>query len=338
MGKITRDVAAGVSTARRNLLKAGALAGATGLIPAFLSDTLAFAQGAKYQIGVSFPTLQEERWQKDYKFFEKAGKETPGLELIMQVANNDADKQFSQIENMMTQGVKAIIVGAVDTGGIAPVINKAHDRGIIVVAYARLIHNAHLDLITLFNQYQDQELAVKYALSLAPKGNYVLLAPDRTTQPEATLFEKAWHDNLQPYVNSGAIKIVLDQYNKNWAPEEGMANMENALTKAKNDVSAVLCANDGIAGGAIQALTQAGLAGKVVVTGNDSDLLALKRIIAGTQSSTIFYNTDVIDQATLDATINLLKGQKIDTNGTFNNGLMDVPALQLPINSSPRPI
>lgn len=285
--------------------------------------------GGKMKIGVALPTLQEERWQNDKAFFEEEAANMGNVELLMQIADNDSDKQFSQIENLISQGIEALIVGAVDTSAIGPVVDRCHDEGIKVVAYCRLVQNAHLDLLTLFDQYQVQEQSVKYALERAPKGNYVLLNADETTLPEAEKYKEAWYDYLQPYIDKGEITVVMDQYTQNWAANVAMANMENALAKTGNDVAAVLCANDGIAGGAIQALEAQGLAGKVVVTGHDADVTALKRIIAGTQSSTIFYNTHTQVTETLKAAVALANGESVETTGTYNNGKMDVPALEL---------
>ena len=285
--------------------------------------------GSTIKIGVALPTLQEERWQNDKAFFEEEAKKLDGVELLMQIADNDSDKQFSQIENLISQGIDALIVGAVDTAAIGQVVDRCQDEGIKVVAYCRLIQNANLDLLTLFDQYQVQEQSVKYALEHAPKGNYVLLNADETTLPEAEKYKEAWYDYLQPYIDKGDITVVMDQYTQNWAANIAMANMENALAKTGNDIAAVLCANDGIAGGAIQALEAQGLAGKVVVTGHDADVTALKRIVAGTQSSTIFYNTRTQVIESLKAAVALVSGQSVKTTGTYNNGKMDVPALEL---------
>jgi D-xylose transport system substrate-binding protein len=285
--------------------------------------------GEKYKVGVAFPTLQEERWQNDKRFFEEEVAKMGNIEIFLQVADNDSDKQFAQIENLITQGIDVLIVGAVDTSAIAPVISRCKDDGIYVVAYCRLIQNAPLDLITLFDQYQNQQLAIQYALSKAPAGNYILLNGDQTTLPEAEKFEQAWHDNLDPFVTKGDIAIVMEQYTKNWASEVAMANTENALVRADNKIAAVICANDGIAGGAIQALEAKGLAGNTVVTGNDADITALKRIVKGIQSGTVFYNTRDQVRATLDSAVMLIEGKKIPVTGSYNNKKMDVPALEL---------
>jgi D-xylose transport system substrate-binding protein len=291
------------------------------------------AENKNWKIGVSLPTLQEERWQNDNRYFREEADKLRNIQLFIQVADNSADKQFSQIENLMTQGIDALIVGAVDTFAIGPVIERAHRAGIKIIAYSRIIQNATVDVLILFDPYQVQDKSIKLALSLVPKGNYVLLAGDQTTLPEAVEYRRAWYDNLNPYINRGDIKVILDQFNENWAPEKGLANTENALVMANNNISAVICANDGIAGGAIQALGAKNLEGKVVVTGNDADINGLKRIIEGTQTSTILQNTRNQVRISLETALKLLNNEKIDNAAlTFNNGKIDIPAVAIDVD------
>jgi D-xylose transport system substrate-binding protein len=93
---------------------------------------------------------------------------------------------------------------------------------------------------------------------------------------------------LKPLIDRGDIHIVADQWARDWLASEALRHTENALTQANNNVVAVVVSNDGTAGGAIQALEEQKLAGKVLVSGQDADLAALQRIVAGTQSMTVY--------------------------------------------------
>ena len=108
------------------------------------------------------------------------------------------------------------------------------------------------------------------------------------TDNNALLFRKGQMNVIQPLVDKGAIKIISDQWAKDWQAVEALKIMENALTRSNNQVDAVVASNDGVAGGAIQALAEQKLAGKVLVSGQDAELVACQRIVAGTQSMTVY--------------------------------------------------
>ena len=93
---------------------------------------------------------------------------------------------------------------------------------------------------------------------------------------------------LKPAVDRGDVKIVADQYAKEWQASEALNIVENALTRTNNQVDAIVASNDGTARGAVQALEGQHLAGKVLVSGQDADLASLKLIVEGKQTMTIY--------------------------------------------------
>jgi D-xylose transport system substrate-binding protein len=161
-----------------------------------------------------------------------------------------------------------------------------------------------------------------------PKGNYLVLAGSPTDN-NAKLFREGAMKYIQPLVDKGDIKVVHDEWVKDWQPSEAMKIAENALTANKNDIQAVLAPNDGTAGGVIQALAAQGLAGKVPVTGQDAELAAAKRIVEGIQSMTVFKDTRELGKAAIAAAIKMAKGESIESNGKVNNNKIDVPSLLL---------
>jgi D-xylose transport system substrate-binding protein len=135
---------------------------------------------------------------------------------------------------------------------------------------------------------------------------------------------------IQRGVDRGDIKVVTDQWARDWQPIEALKIMENALTRANNKVDAVVVSNDGTAGGAIQALAEQKLAGKVLVTGQDADLAACQRIAAGTQSMTVYKPIRLL--AGKAAEVAMLLGRKQpagDATRTVSNGKKDVPSILL---------
>ena len=149
------------------------------------------------------------------------------------------------------------------------------------------------------------------------------------TDNNAKMFRDGQMRVLQPYVDRGDIKIVADQWARDWLPEEAMKHTENALTVSADKVAAVLASNDATAGGAVQALTRAGMASKVLVSGQDADLAGLQRIVEGTQSMTVYKPVSVLAVRAAEASIAIGKGEAVPTDRTVNNGKRDVRSILL---------
>lgn len=267
-------------------------------------------------IGIALPTSQEEIWTVHSENLQKCAEEL-GYETIVQVANGDTDKQFSQVENMMTTGIDVLILAACDPGAASNLVKSADEEGVPVVGYDRVWAGDPYSLYLTFDNVAVGRQIAQYAVDRAPTGNYTLLGGDMVNQPATNEIHQGWMEILQPYVDSGDITIVSDQNCKNWASDEGLAHMENALTASGNQMVAVLCANDGIAGGAIQALESAGLAGSTVVGGQDSEVAAAQRIVAGTQSMTLYKDSYELAMAAVEAAGKLAKGENVEVTGDY---------------------
>ena len=193
------------------------------------------------------------------------------IDLLVQSAEDDPQKQIAQAENLISQGVKVLIVQALDSEGTGSIIGPAHKAGVKVIAYDRQVRNGDLDYYITFDSVKVGEVEAKFVVSKAPKGNYIWLGGG----PEdfnAHLVHQGQENILKPLVDKGDIKIVLSQWVNGWDPELAMRHTENGLTLAKNDIQGVVASNDGTAGGAIQALEAQGLAGKVAIAGQDADI------------------------------------------------------------------
>lgn len=275
-------------------------------------------------IGVSIPTQREERWIRDvHKLREEAA--ARGLELKLQISDNDAARQLAQCENLLAQGINALILAPHDAPAASVIVEKAHRAGVPVISYDRLITNASVDLYISFDNVKVGEIQGKYITSLVPKGKYIVLA-GAPTDNNATLFRRGAMNIIQPLADKGDIKIVMDQAVLDWQPANAMKLAENALTANANKIDAVLAPNDGTAGGVIQALAAQNLAGKVPVTGQDAELSAAQRIVEGLQTMTVFKDTRMLATDAIIAAEKLAKHLPPDVNDKVNNGLMDVPS------------
>ncbi|MCU6733551.1 substrate-binding domain-containing protein [Diplocloster agilis] len=289
--------------------------------------------GDKYKIGVCFPTSMNEFWQYDVKMMNEVAEEHSDVEILLQVADDDADTQFSQVENLITQGIDALIICPVDTAAIGPALDACHEQGIYVVSLRRIAQDCWIDAISLFDQYQKGYQSAAAAFEAAPKGNYVLLNGDISSLPDVEEFKAAWYDVLQDAIDAGDVNVVLEQYCTSWSSDQGLMHTENALSLTNNKIDAIICANDDIAAGAISALEQAGLAGDVIITGADANLSALKYIMDGKQYSTIWQDSKSQHEQCVDLALKLMKGEALgDSDTSYNNGKMDIPAYKLEID------
>jgi D-xylose transport system substrate-binding protein len=279
------------------------------------------------RIGFSMDTLKEERWQRDKRLVEQRAGEI-GAVLDVQVANGDDAVQTQQADNMLTKGLDVLIVAPHNGEIAASIVEAAHRKGVPVIAYDRLIRNCDVDLYISHQVERMGEMQAEYALKHVPKGNYVLIGGS-PTDFNAILLHNGQMRILKPAIDRGDIKVISDQYAREWKAEEALRLTEDALTKTGNKIDAIVCSNDGTAGGAVSALEAAGLAGKVLVTGQDAQKDAVQRIVKGTQSMTIYKQIQPLAFGAVDAAVKLARKQPVETHDKINNGKKDVPAILL---------
>jgi len=284
-------------------------------------------QSGAVRIGFSMDTLKEERWQRDKRLVEQRAKEV-GAVLDVQVANGDDAVQTKQAENMLTKGVDVLIVAPHNGEIAASIVEAAHRKGVPVIAYDRLIRNSDVDLYISHQVERMGEMQAEYALKRVPKGNYVLIGGS-PTDFNALLLRKGQMNILEPAIDRGDIKIISEQFAREWKAEEALRITEDALTRTGKKIHAIVASNDGTAGGAISALEAAGLAGKVLVTGQDAQKDAVQRIVKGTQTMTVYKSIQPLAFGAVDAAIKLARNEKVETSETINNGKIDVPAILL---------
>lgn len=281
-----------------------------------------FAKTVK--IGMVIDDLRLERWQKDRDIFvEKA--EKLGAKIYVQSANGNEQTQISQIENMISRGVDVLVIIPTNGEVLSNVIKEAKIDGIKVLAYDRLINNADLDFYLSFDNEKVGEMQAKSMLSSKPSGRYFLMG-GAPTDNNAKLFRQGQMNILQPKIDSGDITVVGDQWVNAWLAENALKIMENALTANNNNIDVVVASNDSTAGGAIQALEAQGLAGKVFISGQDADLAAIRRIIAGTQTMTVYKPIVALAQRAAEIAVTLGNGDSPKQNAKLNNGMKDIPS------------
>jgi len=282
----------------------------------------------KIKIGLLMDTLQkDERWQRDRDLFVERAKELDA-EVMVEAAERDDAKQLQQAESLLERGAQALVVVPHNAETAGKIVEAAKKKSVGVISYDRLILNADVDLYLSYDNKRVGEQEAQQLRNVAPKGNYILIG-GAPTDYNAKLIREGQMSVLQDAVKKGDIKIVADPWAADWKADEAMTLTEAALKKARNQVVAVVASNDTTAGGAISALEKAGLAGKVAVSGQDANLDAVRRIIAGTQTMTVYKPLRPLARGAASAAVQMAKKEKVEGTSTVNNGLKDVQALLL---------
>lgn len=279
----------------------------------------------KIRIGFAMDALKQERWQKDRDLFLARADEL-GAEVILQTADGSDEAQMKQVESLLTQGIDVLVIVPHNAEVAGAMVEMANKQGVPVISYDRLVRNSEPDLYVSFDNERVGELQAQYLFDKQPTGNYILIG-GAPTDNNAALLRKGQLKVLQAAIDSGAIKVVTDQWAKEWLAEEALKHTENALTQNNNNVVAVVVSNDGTAGGVIEALKAQNLAGKVLVSGQDAELAALQRIVAGTQTMTVYKPISRLAPAAVEAAIALAKKENLAATRTVNNGRIDVPSI-----------
>ncbi len=285
------------------------------------------SQKKTVKIGLSMDDLRLERWQHDRDMFVAKAKEL-GAEVVVQSANGDDQTQFSQCENLISQGVDILVIIPHNGDVLAPIIEQAHKAGIKVLSYDRLITKSNVDYYISFDNVKVGELQAKAITDMVPKGKYFLMGGSPVDN-NAKLFREGQMNVLKPFIDKGDIQIVGDQWVKDWLPEEALKIMENALTANNNKIDAVVASNDSTAGGAVQALGAQNLAGKVPISGQDAELASCQRIVEGTQTMTVYKPIKLLAPSAAEIAVKIVKGDQIKTDGVVNNGSKEVPSILL---------
>jgi D-xylose transport system substrate-binding protein len=283
--------------------------------------------GSKPKIGFSIEAMKGERWQTDLNAFEARAKQL-GAEVVSSDAGGDDDLQFKQVQDMIKAGIKVLVLLPHDTSKASRMVDAAKSANVKVLSYDRLVQNSDVDLYVSFDRVEIGRMQAEYLVKHAPKGNYVLIAGSPNDEG-AKILHDAQLKVLQPYIDRGDIKVIADGYTKDWLPSDAYLFMLKAIDSAQGNIAAVLASNDGLAGGAIQALREHNLAGKVPVSGQDADLAAVICIAQGTQSMTVYkpITTEAVTAA--DEAVRLAKGEKTHADAAVNNGKTKVPAILL---------
>ncbi|KPH08459.1 sugar ABC transporter substrate-binding protein [Rhizobium acidisoli] len=323
-----------------SLMAAAAFGVASFVVPAMAAD--------KGTVGIAMPTKASARWIDDGNNIVKQ-LQAAGYGTDLQYGDDDIPNQLSQIENMVTKGAKVLVIASIDGTTLSDVLQKAHDAGIKVIAYDRLIRDSgNVDYYATFDNFQVGVLqagSIVDGLGLKDgKGPFnIELFGGSPDDNNAFFFYDGAMSVLQPYIDSGKLVVKSGQTGMDkvgtlrWDPATAQARMDNLLSANYTDakVDAVLSPYDGLSIGIISSLKGVGYGTAAqplpIVTGQDAEIPSVKSIIAGEQHSTIFKDTRELAKVTVAMVDAVMSGKEPEVNDTktYDNGVKVVPSYLL---------
>ena len=295
----------------------------TGCKPAESKTSIPTTKSDVLTIGLSFDSFVIERWTRDRDIFVSTANDL-GAEVNVQSAGGNVDTQISQIKYFIEIGVNAIVIVTADSEALTPVLKEASGKGIPVVCYDRLVMNSNADLYISFDNRLVGEHMAKAICSKVPDGGSIV----EICGPESDYNVAQVMDGFDSVCKDHNMNIKLKYNCDNWKPElayDFVNDNFNEIAKA----DAIMCGNDALAGEAIHALAERGIAGKIFVTGQDGDLEACQRVVEGTQLLTVYKPVEKLARLAAECAVKLAKGETILKTDMFFDGTQDIPYIAI---------
>ena len=294
-------------------------------------------------IGVSLPWLGTQNWKEAEEMF-KTELEAAGFKPLIQAADNKVPQQQQQIESMIQNGAKVIVVGPIDGTQLGAVLEEAKAAGVYVIGYDRLLENTTgVDGVVQFGSVKTGVLQAEALLAglkeMKGEGPYnIELFGGGPADPNAPNFFKGAMSVLQPLIDDGTLTVVSGQTDfaqcatQDWDNSKAQARMDSLLSGfyADKEIHGVLSPNDGIARAIITSCEQAGQE-IPAISGLDAENETIEWIWAGRQYSTVAKPTDALVAQTIEIIKSLQAGNGMPaTDVQVNNGKIDVLVYELP--------
>jgi D-xylose transport system substrate-binding protein len=288
--------------------------------------------GEALQIALLLPETKTARYEtQDRPLFEAKVEELcPECEILYSNADQDAAEQQSQAEAALTNGADVLVLDPVDSASAGSIVTQAKAQDVPVISYDRLITDAEIDF---YISYDNEKVGELQATALVDKleadgvtsGNIVMINGSPTDN-NATLFKEGAHSVL----DASPFTVEPEYDTPDWSPDEAQREMEQAATQLGPDgFVGVYAANDGTAGGAIAAMKAAGVDPLPPVTGQDAELAAIQRILAGEQFMTVYKAIKPEAEIAAEVAIALARGEDPPeewVNEEVDNGQGDIPS------------
>jgi D-xylose transport system substrate-binding protein len=300
------------------------------LILILCSFTLIFILSCKnsggIKIGYLIPNSKSDRYQREQQFFKEKVAALGG-EAVIASAEYDDKLQIQQAHDMVQAGAKVLVVNSVNMNTAAAIVRDAHDHGVKVIAYDRMIKNSDLDYYISFDNVKVGKLMAEYVIKVKPEGNYMLLGGDKADL-NAVLVKKGQMEVLDGPIKAGKIKVLYNIFVEDWSEDNAYQETKSFLNLSEQTPDVILSSYDGMSTGAIKALAEHSMAGTVIVTGQDAELEACKNIMNGNQTMTIYKPLKTLADKSAEIAFKMATGEKFEIpTSTISNGQKEVPAI-----------
>ncbi len=265
-----------------------------------------------------------ERWTKDIRYLTQH-LESQNAKVIVKEANGSQLEQARQAKEMIeNEKLDVLIIVPVNSDAAGKLVDYAKSRNIHVIAYDRIIKNCDLDCYLSFDNIRIGEMQAEYLTKIKPRGSYALLGGDPGDNNSMRL-RIGQMNILQPLIIRGDIKIVIDENVEKW--DDGIAYQIIKDYLGKNEApDAIIASSDGLARGASKALLESGVEKDVLLSGQDAETDACRRIVEGQQTMTVYKVIESLAASAANIAILLAKDEPIpNTLATVNNGIKMVP-------------
>lgn len=286
------------------------------------------SQNREIKIGFSIENVKGERWQTDIDEFQQRAHEL-GASVIIRDAKGDDDVQLRQVKELLASGIDVLVFLPHDTSRAMPFVAAAHALNVPVISYDRLA-SAPVDLYVGFDLFSVGMLQAKSLVEQAPRGNYLLLGGS-PLDGNSKVVRAGQMRVLKPLIDRGAIRIVADIWVPEWSGTQAYLLVSDKLQHLGVPLTAIVASNDSIAGGAIQALDDQKLSGKVLVSGQDADLAGIERLFDGTQLMTVYKPVGKEARTAAEAAVRLARHQEIEATSVPNGDRNTSAILLTPI-------
>lgn len=304
-------------------------------VATLLATTMAFASVISpmtvmaddgFTVGISFANQNGARWAYDEKYMVEAI-EAAGGTAIVQGANYDQTKQENQVDNMLTQGIDALILIAVSSN-MSSTVEKVKAEGIPVVCYDNYITDAPLDAYLDRDNKAAGVMQMEAAMdAIGGTGKIAIIHGEPTSS--VVLGMKEGYDEV--LANYPDVEVVLEQYCEAYSAEKALKYAENALSANDNDIQAIICTADVLTLGVLPALESAGVLGDVYLTGMDCEVAAMQAVNRGEIGIDIWTKIDECATRAAECAIALAKGEEFEYDVMRENGEYEVPQIYVPI-------
>jgi len=275
------------------------------------------AEGSKGTIAMLLQTLSFKRYPDgDVPYFEARVKEL-GYTSVVHAASDNSETQIQQAESVINQGVDCIVLQPCSDAAALTIVQMAHDAGIPVVGYNDPVDNVELDAFVGRDNVGMWKEAAELFVSVYPSGNYILCNGD-----EKYMAARGFQEGYSQVVYACEdINVVSDQWHTGWSAEGAMRQVEAALVANNNDIAAVVCANDPMAAGVMQALEAVDLLGTVGLVGCDLELNCAQAIVEGNMFATCFTEYGLMGEDAATLAVCLIEGTDFPENTiVYDNG------------------